>query len=68
MSESLRLPDQRTDQVAIIDDAQARPVALEVAPGHGQHRRGAEIADQAIVVDVHLEAADGPLRGRLGVA
>ena len=45
MAESLRLPDQRTDQVAIINDALARPVALEVTPGHGQHRRGAEIAD-----------------------
>ena len=57
MPEGLRLLDQGTDQVAIIDDALRRPVALEVAPRHGQHRRGTDRANQAIVVDVHLHAA-----------
>ena len=39
-------------------------MVLEVAPVHGQHRRGAEIADKAIMVDVHLEAAADQARGR----
>src|SRR5712692_11567462 len=61
--EGLRLPDQRADQVAIVDDALRRPVALEVAPRHAQHRRGAEITDQAIIVDVYLDAATDQARG-----
>src|SRR5205085_2286696 len=63
VSEGLRLSDQRADQVAIVDDALRRPVALEVAPRHGQHRRDPEIADQAIIVDVHLHAAADQARG-----
>jgi hypothetical protein len=63
VSEGLRLSDQRADQVAIVDDALRRPIALEVAPRHGQHRRGPEIADQAIIVDVHLHAAADQARG-----
>src|SRR5882724_3827498 len=62
-AERLRLPDQGTHQVAIVDDAQARPVALEVTPRHGQHRGGAEMADQAVIVDMHLEAAADEARG-----
>ena len=63
MTEGLRLFDQPADEVAIVDDAHARAMTLEVAAAHGQHRRGAEITDEAIVVDVHLEAAADQTRG-----
>ena len=50
-------------EVAVVDDAHARAMTLEMAPAHGQHRCGAEIADEAIIVDVHLEAEADQARG-----
>ncbi len=63
MTEGLRLPDQGVDEVAVVDDAQERTAALEVSARTRSARRGAEMADQAIVVDVHLEAAADQPRG-----
>ena len=63
MAEGLRLLDQATDEMAIVDDTQAWSMALEVTPANGQHRRGAKIADEAVVIDVHFETATDEARG-----
>ena len=62
-AEGLRLLDQGADQMMVVDDALGWSIALVVAPRHAQHRRRPEMADQPIIVDLHLQAAADQARG-----
>ena len=63
VAEGLRLLDERTDQVTVVDLTDRLVAGAAIAARQRQHRRDAEVADEPVVVDVHLEAAADQARG-----
>src|SRR3954470_697119 len=63
MAEGLRLLHERADQVTVVDLTDGLVAGAPVAARERQHGRGAEMADEAVVEEVDLEARSDQARG-----